>query len=46
MVQGGIIPTLVELLKKPQYRARGLRLLYHIRSVAVYYQYNNAAMSM
>lgn len=30
MVKGGLIPKLVELLKRPPYRARGLRLLYHM----------------
>ncbi|CAM9486517.1 unnamed protein product [Ascophyllum nodosum] len=30
MVKAGLIPKLVELLKRPPYRARGLRLLYHM----------------
>lgn len=30
MLKGGLIPRLVEMLKKPQYRARCLRLLYHM----------------
>ncbi|CAN0207211.1 unnamed protein product, partial [Discosporangium mesarthrocarpum] len=30
MVKSGLIPKLVELLKRPPYRARGLRLLYHM----------------
>ncbi|CAN0029655.1 unnamed protein product, partial [Choristocarpus tenellus] len=30
MVKAGLIPKMVELLKRPPYRARGLRLLYHM----------------
>ncbi|KAG5175345.1 kinesin-associated protein [Tribonema minus] len=30
MLKGGLIPRLVDLLKRPQYRARSLRLLYHM----------------
>lgn len=30
MVKAGLIPKVVELLKRPPYRARGLRLLYHM----------------
>ncbi|CAM9303160.1 unnamed protein product [Chrysoparadoxa australica] len=30
LVKAGVIPKLVELLKKPPYRARGLRILYHM----------------